>query len=280
MARKIISFSAELAMHVGFENAAFLQDIAYWCDYNKSSDVNFFDGRYWSFSTQNELCDRHPYWTKKQLRRIIKNCTDNGWLLTGGYSKNPYDRTIWYAVSDEIMLIINGQLDVPKWANGADQMGISTSAQTGTSYNINNIDNNTVEKSDKNNENEKNGEHSKAQESVIQESKKQSMPKYKPEWFERFWKAYPRRTSRAMAVKAWDNIRPDRELCDIMSEAIKKQISTEQWSDARYIPHPSTWLNQRRWEDEEVMSAEELRRKEREAKKKKMIKDNQERGTY
>jgi hypothetical protein len=28
----------------------------------------------------------------------------------------------------------------------------------------------------------------------------------------------------------------------------------KQWQDTSYIPHPSTWLNQERWEDEQDLS--------------------------
>ena len=37
-----------------------------------------------------------------------------------------------------------------------------------------------------------------------------------------------------------------------MITAIERWEQTEQWKDngGRFIPHPATWLNQRRWEDE------------------------------
>ena len=37
-----------------------------------------------------------------------------------------------------------------------------------------------------------------------------------------------------------------------MLKAIEKQKGSEQWTkdNGQYIPHPSTWLNQSRWEDE------------------------------
>ena len=37
-----------------------------------------------------------------------------------------------------------------------------------------------------------------------------------------------------------------------MVKAIEVQKKSEQWQrdNGQYIPHPSTWLNQRRWEDE------------------------------
>lgn len=110
-----------LAEKVGFENAGFLQDIYFWMGYNKSSNTCFFNDRYWTFSTQEELCARHPYWTRKQIQRIIKNCKDSGWLLVDNYNKNPYDRTNWYSLSNEIIDLIQGNsnyeigtIDCPK----------------------------------------------------------------------------------------------------------------------------------------------------------------------
>lgn len=77
-----------------------------------------------------------------------------------------------------------------------------------------------------------------------------SAPKYKPEWFERFWALYPRHTARKSAIKAWDKLKPDRELCNVMASAIRTQMKSEQWKDPEHIPHPSTWLNGERWTDE------------------------------
>lgn len=77
-----------------------------------------------------------------------------------------------------------------------------------------------------------------------------SQPKYQPEWFDRFWKLYPRRTNRRQAVKAWDKLKPDLELCKVMADAIRAQMRSEQWRDPQHIPHPSTWLNGERWNDE------------------------------
>ena len=70
--------------------------------------------------------------------------------------------------------------------------------------------------------------------------------------FERFWAVYPRKAAKAAARRAFDRINPDEALMEIMTTAIENWKKTEQWNDndGRYIPHPATWLNQRRWEDE------------------------------
>lgn len=76
-------------------------------------------------------------------------------------------------------------------------------------------------------------------------------PRYRPEWFERFWALYPRRTNRVAAVRAWDKLSPDLELCRVMTDALRAQMQTAQWREGPdHIPHPSTWLNGARWLDE------------------------------
>ena len=68
--------------------------------------------------------------------------------------------------------------------------------------------------------------------------------------FDKFWAVYPRHTAKQDAKRAFLKIAPDDALLNIMLTAIQRQKKTEQWSDPRYIHHPATWLNGRRWEDE------------------------------
>lgn len=71
--------------------------------------------------------------------------------------------------------------------------------------------------------------------------------------FQRFWIPYPRKNGKADAVKAWAKLKPSDELLDQMLEALKTQKQSREWikDDGQYIPYASTWLNGRRWEDEE-----------------------------
>ena len=70
--------------------------------------------------------------------------------------------------------------------------------------------------------------------------------------FERFWTAYPRKVNKVGAKKAFDKVRPDDELLNRIIAAIEKQKHSEQWTKdgGQFIPHPQTWLNGHRWEDE------------------------------
>lgn len=76
-----------------------------------------------------------------------------------------------------------------------------------------------------------------------------SVPKWKPERFEGFWAYYPRGENRAGAVKAWDRLKPDDALIDVIAAALRTLKGTEAWQREIGIPHAATFLNNRRWED-------------------------------
>lgn len=77
-----------------------------------------------------------------------------------------------------------------------------------------------------------------------------------PEAWRRFWALYPKKVDKAKAIRAWNRLKADRKLMGSMSAALKAQMATEEWrrDNGRAIPYPSTWLNNRRWEDETGIS--------------------------
>ena len=70
--------------------------------------------------------------------------------------------------------------------------------------------------------------------------------------FDEFWKAYPKKIGKGYAFECFKKIRVSRSLLDTMLEAIAKQKKSDMWKrdKGQYIPNPSTWLNQKRWEDD------------------------------
>jgi len=75
----------------------------------------------------------------------------------------------------------------------------------------------------------------------------------KNNFFDEFWKAYPRKTNKGFARKVFEKLKVDDAMLTKMIQAIYAQNKTV-WKDKdqQYIPHPSTWLNGERWEDEIV----------------------------
>lgn len=72
------------------------------------------------------------------------------------------------------------------------------------------------------------------------------------ELFARFWALYPRKVSKDAARKAWDKLDLSAELFETMIKALGTQSLSVDWTkdNGQFIPHASTWLNGKRWEDE------------------------------
>lgn len=70
--------------------------------------------------------------------------------------------------------------------------------------------------------------------------------------FPKFWKLYPNKKGRANAEKAWKKLKITDELFTMISSALARQVVSTDWTKdgGKYIPHPATWLNGHRWEDE------------------------------
>lgn len=72
--------------------------------------------------------------------------------------------------------------------------------------------------------------------------------------FPKFWKLYPNKKGRSAAEKAWKKLKVTDDLFTLITNGLAKQVVCADWTkDAgQFIPHPSTWLNGKRWEDEVV----------------------------
>jgi len=70
--------------------------------------------------------------------------------------------------------------------------------------------------------------------------------------FPKFWKLYPNKKGKANAEKAWKKLKVTPGLFSLIAESLTTHCLSADWlkSDGQFIPHPATWLNGRRWEDE------------------------------
>lgn len=72
-----------------------------------------------------------------------------------------------------------------------------------------------------------------------------------PPWdFDDFWNIYPRRAGKGAARKAWIKACKTTPATVILAAARRYAADPNLPDDKNYIPHPSTWLNQERWEDD------------------------------
>lgn len=72
--------------------------------------------------------------------------------------------------------------------------------------------------------------------------------------FEKFWLAYPKKVGKFDARRSFERRKVTDELLEQMLTAVSRQSASDAWrkDGGQFIPNPSTWLNQGRWEDEGV----------------------------
>lgn len=169
------------------------------------------------------------------------------------------DENLWSAVVESGWLIVGANyLQIPNWDHW-----LSKSAKRRTNDSLRkkmsrncpqNVRKVSASKADKSALQERREEES-IKDTPNPQKDKTPKPKTPPdESFERFWRAYPNRKAKGAAAKSWEKINPDAELFAAIMSAIEWQSKSEDWTKegGRFIPHPATWLNQKRWEDEQT----------------------------
>ena len=70
--------------------------------------------------------------------------------------------------------------------------------------------------------------------------------------FARFWSEYPRKVGKGKCEILWRRIKVSDVLLETILTALEAQKHSVQWKrkNGEFIPYPSTWLAQKRWEDE------------------------------
>lgn len=77
-------------------------------------------------------------------------------------------------------------------------------------------------------------------------------PKGADSRFDDFWKAYPKKIGKDAARRAFEKRKITADMMPSVLQSVRKQCQSDAWKkdDGQFIPHPATWLNQGRWQDE------------------------------
>ena len=69
---------------------------------------------------------------------------------------------------------------------------------------------------------------------------------------EQFWRAYPRRVGKIAAMKALAKVRKRKVPFAAVLAGVGRLVDqiARRRTETQYVPHPTTWLNQGRWDDD------------------------------
>lgn len=118
------NFNLSIAKKFGVEEAIIIHNIYFWTLKNKANGKHFHDGNYWTYNSIEAFTELFPYWSRRQIERILKNAVEKGAIIKGNYNKIAYDRTTWYALTETVKSIYaNGEMETTEWGNGSTQSG-------------------------------------------------------------------------------------------------------------------------------------------------------------
>ena len=133
--------NVEVAVKYGVDEAIMLENIVFWIRKNQANNKHFYDGEYWTYNSVKAFSELFPFWSERQIDRILKSLEKQNAIIVGNYNKRGYDRTKWYAITSTVKSIYrigeysislngkmsdnanspNGEMEFTKWGNGIHQ---------------------------------------------------------------------------------------------------------------------------------------------------------------
>lgn len=118
------SFDITVAQEYGVNVAIFLNNIAFWIKKNQANNKHFYEGRYWTYNSQEALTELFPYWSRQTIRTVLKSCESKGLLMKGNYNETTYDRTTWYTLTDLGLSLFSCFNNIQKTLGGNQPMDV------------------------------------------------------------------------------------------------------------------------------------------------------------
>lgn len=230
------SFDADIAAKYGIVESLFLCNIAFWVKQNTLNKHNYFEGRYWTYNSLSAYAGLFYYVSESTIKRAIKHLKDEGLIYAGNFNNDRFNHTNYYTLTDKGYALIKNPTD----RTGQNDL-IETTYSDLPLFNKN-TDSTDISISD-----------STLQIPLISPEEKLKL------LFDEFWAAYPRKDDKKRAwlkFKAIKNL--EKVFPDIMADVENKKKS-EQWNKngGQFIPMPSTYLNNERWNDEETVTRQD-----------------------
>jgi len=228
-------FNIELAKEYGILEAILIQNIYYWTLKNKANNKHYHNGYYWSYNSIKAFSELFPYVSQRQIQYSLKKLKDLGIIMTDNFNTSPYDKTLWYSISNKGLSIIqNCQMEIQNLSNGSVE-NVEPIPNINTYINTN-INNNTSKN----------------------DNAKQMLSNNFDDEFDQLWKKYPNKQGRKDALRHFINARKKSVSFEKINDGIDGYIDYVKKNGIakQYIMHGSTWFCGEHWNDEYEINIE------------------------
>ena len=225
------SFNTDMAKKYGLLEAVLLENIAHWLDKNLANNANFKEGRYWTYNSSKGFAQQFDYASAHQIRRALDSLVEKKVLIRSAFNKAGFDKTSWYTFADEF--ILSDDFPFGKFARHIGKTATRFGKFAKPIPDINT--------------------------DINPDTPRASLADDGGEHFKNFWSAYPKKAGKDAAKKAFAKRKFDEQAFEKVMAALNEQKASEQWvKDAgQFIPHPATWLNQGRFDDELMVGGQQ-----------------------
>jgi hypothetical protein len=114
-----IIFDARIAQKYSLEEAIVIANIYGWLKHNATNNMNYHDGRYWTYNSLTAFAKQFPFWSESKVKRILIDLaggTDKKdvkpkhepLIMKQNFNKSPFDRTVWYSFTDKFFMYLKG----------------------------------------------------------------------------------------------------------------------------------------------------------------------------
>ena len=94
-----ICFKTESAIKYGVDEAIMLEQIIGLINLNLGNKEYFKEGKYWINKSIKEFQEIFPFWSIRQIERIINSLEKQCVITSKKFNKNKYDQTKWYTLN-------------------------------------------------------------------------------------------------------------------------------------------------------------------------------------
>jgi uncharacterized phage protein (TIGR02220 family) len=122
------AFNIHIACLVGIEKAIILKDLYGWCMLNQHNARHIHGGKAWTYNSAKAFSEKYPYMKPRTIAGYLDDLERGGWIESGNYNSNGFDRTKWYAIDfqkyDNAIITAIGEkltMDVRKTDNGLSE---------------------------------------------------------------------------------------------------------------------------------------------------------------
>jgi hypothetical protein len=252
-------FQPSLAKIIGLNEAIALQTLHYLCGNKRCGRL--LDDERWIYNSYKGWREEFfPFWSERTIADVLRALESMGLVKSSQLDIKEGKAMKYYTVSQIAQSVLSSDRfthleDSSTWGGMLQDLPDAMLqdlpdhvAKNGRSARVSIVSNITKNHTETHAES---SECSKNNSEDASNSSEQVHPTEKPysgnsdSDFETFYSTYPRKVSKTNAEKSWK-----KQKC-VLSEvmpSLQKQMKL--WTDPQFIPHPATWINGRRWEDD------------------------------